>query len=341
MAATAASRRRGRPGGRFVEDSRVIVIAAVCRAEEGENLYVPEYASQLQQGPFELAGYIYAELSAHRAVLDIAKEQLLDDQDDMTGRPPLLFRFPGCSNTRQSQRWLCPPRWRVTTATAAAQAATAATTAMEVAAVVQSSLCAHARTVNCCAVARNGAKARGSGVGARATTGVLRRTILVGSAAAADVAAAVALRVVGVAPVVTALSPRTVIAALVACLTCITAGTRERGRVSGIRRGAMGKAWPAAMAEFAPTIVAVTCHRRRLWRRGWRGRRRGWRGRRGRREWRRVWRLRGTDAVVSFTTRLAVGHHVAACPGTGRARRAGAARAVKPGAARIWARARR
>ena len=105
MAATAASRRRGRPGGRFVEDSRVIVIAAVCRAgktsevlrvdfgapEEGENLYVPEYASQLQQGPFELAGYIYAELSAHRAVLDIGKEQLLDDQDDMTGRPPLLL----------------------------------------------------------------------------------------------------------------------------------------------------------------------------------------------------------------------------------------------------------
>ena len=59
--------------------------------EEGENLYVPEYASQLQQGPFELAGYIYAELSAHRAVLDIGKEQLLDDQDDMTGRPPLLL----------------------------------------------------------------------------------------------------------------------------------------------------------------------------------------------------------------------------------------------------------
>ena len=60
-------------------------------APEGANLYVPEYASQLQQGPFELAGYIYAELSAHRAVLDIGKEQLLDDQDDMTGRPPLLL----------------------------------------------------------------------------------------------------------------------------------------------------------------------------------------------------------------------------------------------------------
>ena len=41
-----------------------------------------------------------------------------------------------------------------TATAAAAQAATAATTAMVVAAVAQSSLRAHARTVNCCAVAR-------------------------------------------------------------------------------------------------------------------------------------------------------------------------------------------
>ena len=65
----------------------------------GENLIVPEYAPQtpfgsktpLQQTPFELAGYKYAELSVHRAVLDIAKQQLRDDQDDMTGRPALLL----------------------------------------------------------------------------------------------------------------------------------------------------------------------------------------------------------------------------------------------------------
>ena len=57
----------------------------------GDNLYVPEYASQLQQTRSALAGNIYAELSFHRAVLDIAKQQLRDDQDDMTGRPPLLL----------------------------------------------------------------------------------------------------------------------------------------------------------------------------------------------------------------------------------------------------------
>ena len=56
-----------------------------------ENRYVPEYASQLQHRPFKLAGYILAELSCHRWVLDIAQQQLPDDQDDMAGMPPLLL----------------------------------------------------------------------------------------------------------------------------------------------------------------------------------------------------------------------------------------------------------
>eukprot|EP00964_Phaeocystis_antarctica_P079872 scaffold49804_cov58-Phaeocystis_antarctica.AAC.1 len=71
--------------------ARGIALAQLVEDSRGANLIVPEYASQLQQTPFELAGNIYAELSVHRAVLDIAKQQLLDNQDDMTGRPPLLL----------------------------------------------------------------------------------------------------------------------------------------------------------------------------------------------------------------------------------------------------------